>query len=163
MSKVEFGDLKNYIFGSTAAIITDISLIVGLGSAGTNKGPILGSLFTIALADNISDSLSIHMYKEAEGVGMKLSWQATVLNYLARLLVSLTFVAIVLVFSVANAIPVAIVWGILLVALFSYWITVSVKLEKRALEIGKHLLVTLVMIVLSRYVGLLIAAHFPQA
>jgi hypothetical protein len=72
-------------------------------------------------------------------------------------------VAIVLAFSVAHAIPVAIVWGILLVALFSYWITISVKLEKRALEIGKHLLVTLIMIVLSRYVGLLIAAHFPQA
>ena len=36
MSKVEFTDLRNYIFGSTAAIITDISLIVGLGSAGTH-------------------------------------------------------------------------------------------------------------------------------
>ena len=94
---------------------------------------------------------------------MRLSWQATLLNYLARLLVSLTFVTIVLVFSVAHAIPVAIVWGILLVALFSYWIAVSVKLEKKALEIGKHLLVAVIMIVLSRYVGLLIAAHFPQA
>jgi hypothetical protein len=163
MPKVEFGDLKNYIFGSTAAIITDISLIVGLGSAGTGKAPILGSLFTIALADNISDSLSIHMYKEAEGVGMRLSWQATVLNFLARLLVSLSFVAIVLVFSVAHAIPVAMVWGILLVVILSYWITLSVKLHNKTLEVGKHLLVALIMIVLSRYVGLLIAAHFPQA
>jgi hypothetical protein len=94
---------------------------------------------------------------------MRLSWQATVLNYLARLLVSLTFVAIVLVFSVAHAIPVAIIWGILLVVFLSYWITVNVKTEKRVLEIGKHLLVTLIMIVLSRYVGLLIAARFPQA
>ena len=163
MPKVAFTDLKNYIFGSTAAIITDTSLIVGLGSAGTHKGPILGSLFTIALADNISDSLSIHMYKEAEGVGMRLSWQATLLNYLARLLVSLSFVAIVLVFPVAHAIPVTIIWGNLLLVLLSYWITVSLKLEKKALEIGKHLLVALIMIVASRYVGLLIAAHFPQA
>jgi apolipoprotein N-acyltransferase len=103
------------------------------------------------------------MYKEAEGVGMRLSWQATVLNFLARLLVSLSFVAIVLVFSVAHAIPIAMVWGILLVILLSYWITISVKLDNKALEVGKHLLVALVMIVLSRYVGLLIAAHFPQA
>jgi hypothetical protein len=31
--RTELADLRNYIFGSSAAILTDVSLIVGLGSA----------------------------------------------------------------------------------------------------------------------------------
>ena len=72
----ELKKLSSYIFGSAAAIITNISLIVGLGSAETGKGPIIGALLTIAIADNISDSLGIHMYKEAEGYEGRLSLAA---------------------------------------------------------------------------------------
>ena len=53
----QFTKLENYILGSSAAIITNASLVVGLGSARAGKGPILSGLLTIALADNISDSL----------------------------------------------------------------------------------------------------------
>ncbi|HVP22219.1 MAG TPA: hypothetical protein VMS73_10205, partial [Anaerolineaceae bacterium] len=48
-NRAELANLKNYIFGSSAAIITDASLIVGLGSAQASKGAILGGLLTIAL------------------------------------------------------------------------------------------------------------------
>ena len=163
MRREEFSDLKNYIYGSTAAIITDISLIVGMGSAGTSKGPILCGLLTIALADNISDSLSIQMYQEADGVVKRLSWQTTALNFLARVLVCLSFAAVVLIFSVAHAIPVAVVWGILLVVLLSYWGTARARMDNRsrALQIGKYLLIAVAVMVASRYVGILIAAHFP--
>ena len=95
---------------------------------------------------------------------MRLSWAATALNFLARLLVSFSFVAIVLLFSVVRAIPVAIGWGLLLVVLLSYWVTASAKpaTSNRALEIGKHLLIALIVIAASRYVGTLIAGYFPQ-
>jgi len=155
----EFTKLKNYVFGSTAAIITNISLIVGLGSAGTGKGPILGGLLTIALADNISDSLGIHLYQETEGLGQKLSALSTVLNFTARLVVSLSFIAIVLVFSAAQAIPVAIVWGLLLLIAVSYLINRSNN-RNSFWEITKHLLVAGVVIVVSHYVGSLIGRHF---
>jgi vacuolar iron transporter family protein len=157
--KSEFTKLKNYVFGSTAAIVTNISLIVGLGSAGTGKGPILGGLLTIALADNISDSLGIHLYKETEGLGQKLSVLSTVLNFAARLVVSLSFVAIVLIFSPAQAIPVASVWGLLLLIAVSYLINRSNN-QRSVLEIAKHLLVAVVVIVVSRLAGYLIGTHF---
>ena len=155
----DFVNLKNYIFGSSAAIITNTSLIVGLGSAGAGKGPIIGGLLTIALADNISDSLGIHMYKETEGTGKKLSLLSTVLNFLARLLISCTFIAIVLIAPLSDTYVIAIVWGLLLLIFISYLITRKNK-ENSILEISKHVLVAVFMIALSRYVGYLITEYF---
>ena len=159
MLKAELANPKNYIFGSTAAIITNISLIVGLETARSGKGPILGGLLTIALADNISDSLGIHMYKETEGATARLTVLATVLNFLARLLISFSFIAIVLMCSIGQSIPVAVTWGLMLIAIGSYWIARRNK-ENVILEIVKHLLVALVMILLSHSVGHLVAVYF---
>jgi len=82
---------------------------VGFSPAG--KGPILAGLLTIAVADNISDSLGIHLYKESEGYGQRLSLLSTTLNFLSRLLISCTFIAIVLVLPMAHALYVGLVWG----------------------------------------------------
>src|SRR5512136_1388227 len=144
----EFKELQNYILGSSAAIITNISLIVGMGTARAGKVPILSGLLTIALADNISDSLGIHLYKESEGVGKRLSLLATVLNFLSRLLVSLTFVALVLIFPPSQAIIVAIVWALLLLILVSYLVTRS-RHENSIGEILRHVLIAVIVILLS--------------
>jgi len=159
-SRSEFANLDNYILGSSAAIITNVSLIVGLGSAHSGKGPILGGLLTIALADNISDSLGIHLYKESEGSGERLSSLATVLNFLSRLLVSFSFVAIVVMLPTSQAILIGIVWALLLLTFISYLITRR-NHENSVLEIIKHVLVAVIVIGLSHVVGNLIAAHYP--
>ncbi|MFZ1040400.1 MAG: hypothetical protein WCA79_14885 [Anaerolineales bacterium] len=159
IDRSEFANLTNYIFGSSAAIITEVSLIVGLGAARASKGAILGGLLTIALADNISDSLGIHMYKESEGCEKRLSLLATILNFLSRLLICLSFVAIVLLFPISQAITVGIVWGLLLLIFISYLITKS-NHESSISEIIKHVLVAVIVILLSRYVGYLIAEAF---
>jgi len=152
----EFADLRNYIFGSSAAIITDVSLIVGLGSARTGKAPILAGLLTIAIADNISDSLGIHMYKESEGLGEKLSLLSTVLNFLSRLLISLTFVAIVLVLPMAQAIAAGLIWGLLLIVVISYLISRRNK-DNPVKEILIHVLTAVAVVALSRLLGAAIA------
>ena len=155
----EFKKLSNYIFGSAAAIITNVSLIVGLGSAEAGKGPIIGALLTIAIADNISDSLGIHLYKESEGYGGDLPLLATALSFASRLVVSLSFVAIVLALPISIAIPTAIVWGLLLLTILSYLIN-RARNQNSVMEIVRHLLVAVIVISLSRYVGYLIAKHF---
>ncbi len=161
MVSSELRNPKNYVFGGTAAIVTEISLIVGLGSAGAGKGPIIGGLLTIALADNISDSLGLHMYNEAEGAGARMSVLATALNFATRLLVSLSFVAIVLLMSVERSVVVAVIWGLVLLTFVSFVIVKATKSRRSpALEIAKHLVVAAVVIVVSRYVGLLIAESF---
>jgi VIT1/CCC1 family predicted Fe2+/Mn2+ transporter len=155
----EFANLRNYIFGSSAAIITDVSLIVGLGSARAGKGPILAGLLTIAVADNISDSLGIHLYKESEGYGQRLSLFSTILNFLSRLLISCTFIAIVLALPMAHAIIVGLIWGLLLIVLISYLLSRSNK-DDPVREMVIHVLTAVIVIVLSRYLGHAIAAYF---
>jgi len=157
--RAAFGDLRNYIFGSSAAILTDVSLIVGLGSARAGKGPILAGLLTIAVADNISDSLGIHLYKESEGYGQRLSLLSTTLNFLSRLLISCTFIAIVLVLPMAHALYVGLVWGLLLIVLISYLISRRNR-DNPVKEMVTHVLVAVVVIALSRYLGHAIAAYF---
>ena len=152
-------DLRNYIFGSSAAIITDVSLIVGLGSAQAGKGPILAGLLTIAVADNISDSLGIHMYKESEGYGQRLSLRSTILNFLSRLLTSVTFIAIVVVLPTAQAVYVGLVWGLLLISLISYLISRS-NHQSPVREVAIHVITALAVIVLSRFLGHEIAKLF---
>jgi VIT1/CCC1 family predicted Fe2+/Mn2+ transporter len=155
----ELRDLRNYVFGSSAAIITDVSLLVGLSSARTGKGPILVGLLTIAVADNISDSLGIHLYKESEGVGERLSIVSTALNFISRLLISCTFIAIVLVLSLPQAILVGLVWGLLLIILISYLLSRTNKVNPIK-EIARHVLIAVIAIALSRYLGHMIAARF---
>ncbi len=116
-------------------------------------------MLTIALADNISDSLGIHLYKESEGCGERLSRQATILNFLARLLISLSFVAIVLALPVSQSILIGVIWGLLLLTFLSYLITRS-NHENSMSEIAKHVLVAVIVILLSRYVGYLIGNYF---
>ena len=79
-------------FGVTSAVITSLALITGLDSVAHPKSSIIGSILVIALADNLSDSMGIHLYLESEHVAGKEVWLATLTNYLARLGVSLSFV-----------------------------------------------------------------------
>ena len=158
MDSSEFANLKNYIFGSTAAVITSTSLIVGLGSAQAGKVSTVGALLTVAIADNISDSLGIHMYKEAEGHGTKLSLLATALNFAARLLVSLSFVAIVLASPAPGSMAIAVAWGLALLTFISYLIARR-RRQQPVLEILKHLVVAAAVIVLSRYASRLVAEY----
>jgi hypothetical protein len=54
-------NLARFTFGTTSAIVTSGGLIVGLHAAGATRATIVSGLLVIAVADNLSDSLSIHM------------------------------------------------------------------------------------------------------
>ncbi len=50
-------------YGGMAAIVTSMALITGLKATGTAKPTLITALLIVALADNITDSLSIHIYQ----------------------------------------------------------------------------------------------------
>ena len=50
-----------FSFGATAAIITNMALIAGLRTGDHAKVSIIGGMLIIAIADNISDSVGIHV------------------------------------------------------------------------------------------------------
>ena len=87
---------RAFTFGGTSAIVTSMGLVIGLQSATAPPPTIVSGLLVIALADNISDSLSIHMYQEAERLDGKGALRTTLADFVSRLLVALSFVFIVI-------------------------------------------------------------------
>lgn len=55
-----------FSFGGTAAVVTNMALISGLTTVSAAKTAIVSGLLIVAVADNLTDSLSIHLYQESE-------------------------------------------------------------------------------------------------
>jgi vacuolar iron transporter family protein len=151
-------NLSKYSLGSTAAIITSMALIAGLSRSATSKSSVIASLLIIAIADNISDSLSLHIYKESEGADKKEIAASTWGNFVARFLVVLTFIAIVALDPANVAVILASIWGLALLTLLSYSIA-KTKETHPMREIVWHLVVAVAVVVASRAIGSLIATH----
>jgi hypothetical protein len=148
-------DLRRLSFGGPAAIVTSMALIVGLGTATTAKAAIIGSLLVIGLADNLTDSLSVHIYQEAERLAHRQALRTTIANYVARLTVTASFVLLVLLLPMQAAAFAAVVWGIFLLSGLSYLLATARQVSATG-EIVKHAGVALGVIVISKAIGLAI-------
>ncbi len=144
--------LRRVSFGGTAAIVTSMGVIVGLNAATAQKTAIVGSLCIIALADNLTDSLGVHVYQESERLAEREAFRTTVANFATRLLVSLSFIAEVLLLPTPAAILVSIGWGLLLLAGLSYLLAKARSVNPVA-EICKHCAIAVAVIALSEAVG----------
>jgi len=143
---------RRYIFGATSAIITNLGLITGLYFTPNAQINIIGSIMVIALADNISDSLGIHIYQEADHLSTREIWLSTFTNFATRLSVSLVFILIVVFFPLYEAILYLIILGLLLLSIISYIIAKNRKINP-VRAIAEHLLIAAVVIFLSKYLG----------
>ena len=150
-------DLRKVSFGGTAALVTSTGLIVGLSAATVAKEVVIGSLLIIGIADNLTDTLSVHMYQESEGLPTRNALRTTVANFIARLGVCLSFVVIVALLPTQTAIGVAIGWGLLLLTGLTYLIA-RARDVRAAPEIVKRVAVAIAVILLSRSIGAWIAA-----
>jgi hypothetical protein len=153
--------MGNVSFGGTAAIVTSVALIFGLDAATATKSTIVSGLLIVALADNLTDALSMHVYQEAERrLHSRDAFTATWSNFATRLLLALTFVALVLLLPLASAVIASAVWGLsLLVALT--WALARERKVSFAVELGKHCAAALAVILASKGIGALITARLP--
>jgi VIT1/CCC1 family predicted Fe2+/Mn2+ transporter len=142
-------------YGGTAAIVTSMALITGLNAARTGKSTLITALLIVALADNITDSLSIHIYQESERLEEREAFIGTLSNFITRLLGSLTFVLIVAVFPPKGVVLGSIVWGNLLLGGLTYFLARKRKVGIVA-EIIKHLVVAAAAIIISRIIAQLL-------
>jgi VIT1/CCC1 family predicted Fe2+/Mn2+ transporter len=147
--------LRSFTFGTTAAVMTSMGLIVGLGSANTGKTSIIAGLLIIGVADNLSDTLGIHLHEES-AAGERQAFGLAVSNYTTRLLVVCSFVALVLFLPLDAARVLSLVWGGVLLSVLTFFIA-RARSAKPVSEIAKHLLVAAVVIALSHLVGSFIA------
>lgn len=148
--------IGKYSFGSTAAIITSMGLIAGLNYGNGSKMGIISALLIFAIADNVSDSFGIHVYKESEDSTSGEIFSTTFGNFLIRLLIALSFILLVLFLPANLILWLASFWGLLLLGILSYSIAKTKKTQVLR-EIAIHLLIAILVIVASKYLGLLIA------
>lgn len=149
-----------FSFGLTSGIITTLGLMVGLHSGTHSRMVIIGGILTIAVADAFSDALGIHVSQEAQNKHTKREiWIATVATFLTKLLFALTFILPVLFLDLLPAIVTGVIWGLLVLAVFSFLIGKQEKADpwKVVLE---HLVIALVVIVATHFIGDWIAGVF---
>ncbi len=159
ISPEKFQSRKNkFLFGSTAAIITNLGLAVGLFSSPNAKVNIIGSILIIAIADNISDTLGIHIYQEAEGLRTKEVWLSSFTNFISRLIVSLLFVLLILVLPLKTAVVCCLILGFLIISFISYLIALHNRTNPY-FALLEHLGVAVFVIILSRVLSNLMVSR----
>jgi vacuolar iron transporter family protein len=154
--------LQRISFGGPAAIVTSTGLIVGLHTATVGKAAIAGSLLILALADNLTDSLGVHIYQGSERLPPREAFRTTVANFLTRLLLALSFVALVLIVPSPQVVYVSIVWGLTLLAALSVSIA-RLRRVSAVSEICEHCAVALAVVALSQLIGMGIRLWVGQA
>jgi vacuolar iron transporter family protein len=148
-----------YSFGATSAIITNLAIITGLDAVANAKFSILSSLLVIAVADNISDALGIHIHQESEILRTKDVWLSTLTNFSARLAISLVFILLVLLLPLRTAVLCSIVYGFFVLAYVSIVIARE-KLSSPSLLIAEHVGIPIAVIAASHFLGNWLARIF---
>ena len=147
-------------FGLTSGVITTLGLLVGLSAGTSSRLAVIGGVFTIALADSMSDALGIHVSEEAEGVhSQREVWIATVATFGSKLGMALTFAIPVILLDLDAAVVVSILWGALALSLLSWNLARSQGVNPRVV-VTEHLVVAAVVITASYLVGRWISSIF---
>jgi hypothetical protein len=153
--------IGNVSFGGTAAIVTSVALVFGLDAATATKSTIVSGLLIVALADNLTDALSMHIYQESERrLTTREAFIATWSNFVARLLLALTFVVLFLLLPVGPAVVASAAWGVGLLTLLT-WALARERKVSFASELAKHFGLAFAVILASRAIGTFITARFP--
>lgn len=149
-------------FGLTTAVITSLGMIVGLYSATSSKLVVVAGIVIMAIADGLSDAIGLHCVEEAEIEKGKAKhtpkevWLTTIFTFLSISGFTLTFVIPILLFPLETAVPLAIAWGILLLIILNFHIA-KIRKERPMKIISEHVLLALFVIIISYWIGGLIA------
>ena len=147
-------------FGFISAIITTLGLMIGLEAGTSSRLAVIGGVLTIAIADAFSDALGIHVSEESENHHTTAEiWISTVTTFAAKAIFASFFVIPVLLLPLRTAIIVSICLGMTMLALFSY-IMARRSGARPLLVVGEHLLVGLIVIVATHFIGRWIASAF---
>jgi len=145
---------KGFSFGLTSGIITTLGLIVGLNSSTGSDIAVIGGILIIAIADSMSDSLGIHISEESERVHSTLEiWESTIATFFSKFIFALSFIVPILLFPLQMAIIISIVWGFLLLSIFSYQIA-KIQQNDPLKVIGEHVIIGVIVILITNYVGI---------
>jgi len=152
-------DPSKFSFGATSSTVTSLGIIFGLLTSGNPQASIIGSLLVVAVADNIADSLGIHIYRESTATHKENTRMFTISNFLTRFGITFTFVILIAFLPLDYAAFSCVVIGLGILVFLSYLIGVQRKTSTLR-EILIHLGIAIPVIVISHFLGQLIFTLF---
>lgn len=155
--------LRGFGFGLTSGIITTLGMMIGLHSGTHSRLAVLGGIFVIAVCDAFSDAMGMHVSEESVHEGgdhkCKEVWGATISTWIFKFVTAMLFVIPVLFLPIETALVVSVVSGIVLISVFSY--ILARQQGVRPLHVVfEHVFITIVVIVLTHYIGDLVNKFF---
>lgn len=154
------GARTGLFFGATSGVITTIGLIVGLNSGTQSVTAVLGGIMVIAVADAMSDALGIHLAEEANPDTDHMHvWAATIVTFLTKFIFSISFAIPLLLLPLVTAVIASVVWGLLVIVVLSFFLARS-QGESPVSIIAEHVGIAVLVLVLSHYIGVWVAATF---
>jgi vacuolar iron transporter family protein len=152
-------DPSKFSFGATSSTVTSLGIIFGLMTSGNPQASVIGSLLVIAVADNIADSLGIHIYRESTATQKENTKMFTISNFITRFGITLTFVALFAFLPLNYAAAFCTIIGLGILVFLSYLIGVQRKTNILR-EVAIHLGIAIPVIVISHFLGQLIFSIF---
>lgn len=147
-------------FGLASGTITTLGLMVGLYSGTRSLGVVIGGILTIAIADAFSDALGIHVSEESENRHSPGEiWVSTLSTFASKLIFTLSFVVPFVLFPIAAAVTISLLYGTTILLLLSAWLARQQKIAFWRVA-GEHLLIGVVVVGLTHLAGRFIAARF---
>jgi VIT1/CCC1 family predicted Fe2+/Mn2+ transporter len=151
-------------FGLTTSVITSLGLIAGIYSATSSKLSVVAAIAVMAVADGLSDAVSLHTVEEAEldddgrprHTHLEV-WMTTVFTFMAVAIFSLSFIVPIIVLPLRTAVYAAVAWGVLLLGVLNYYVARARK-ENPLRPILEHIGIAALVIVASHFVGRLISS-----
>jgi vacuolar iron transporter family protein len=147
-------------FGLSSAVITTLGLMVGLYASTNSIKVVLAGIFTIALADALSDALGMHISEESNpNSNQKEIWTATFSTFIAKFFTALTFAIPFFFLSLTESIYASIAWGLILLSILSF-VLAKKRNENPLPVILEHLIIAVIVIALTYFIGIKINAFF---
>jgi VIT1/CCC1 family predicted Fe2+/Mn2+ transporter len=116
----------------------------------------------LAVADALSDAIGIHISEEAKNKhSPRESWQSAFFTFISKLSIALSFIIPLQLCDIFTVFFVSIVWGALLISVFSYLMAKSQKQNPAKVTI-EHVTVMLEVVLLAHFIGDVVHEFFAM-
>ncbi|NPA16999.1 MAG: hypothetical protein GXO05_04565 [Aquificae bacterium] len=147
---------KGVGFGLTSGVITTLSMLIGLSTISDSRAVVIGGILSIAIADAASDALGMHIAEEShEKTEEKHIWTATLSTFFSKFIFAMTFMVPVALFEIKTAVIISLIWGFLLLTVFSYKIALDRK-ENPVRAVVEHVVIATVVLTVIHLTGKLV-------
>ena len=154
--------MAGFGFGTASGIITTLGMIVGLYSSSSDRLAILGGIFTVSVADALSDALGEHISEESKRHPSIVDVRnITISTFFSKLLIGLSFVIPFILLPINSAVVISVIYSALVLTLLSLRISKRTG-QNRYEVIAEHLLIGLAVVVITFFLGKWVETAFDN-